>query len=159
MKVYQGSIKLNDVAILDQCIKLNNKFIKSDLFAMAVKYGGYSIIDDDLIINYSEYGKLDVYDNNAVKLILPPEVDSDRVNHIIKALQILKVDNPVSSKMLGGWIDSNNELVEELNTIISFNSGFTSLRWNHLYCLMKGIKLEFKQESMAIMFNDSLLLI
>ena len=159
MKVYQGSKELKDVRILDQSIKLNPKMLKSDLMGLALKYGGYSIIDDELIISYSEYGKLDIYSNNDVKLILPPEVDSDRVNHIIKALQILKVDNPVSRKMMGGWIDSNNELVEELNTIISFNSGFTSLRWNYLYCLMKDIKLEFKQESIAIMFNDSLLLI
>lgn len=159
MKVYQGSKQLDNVQILDQCYKINRKFTKSDLFDLAVKYGGYSIIDDELIINYSEYGKLDVYDTNDVKLILPPDVEQTRIDHIKKALEILKVDNIKSNKMLGGWVNANNELMEELNGVISFKSSFTELRWHYIYCLMRDIKIEFKQEATAVMFNDSLILI
>jgi len=162
-KLFMGFISgndelLKDVKILDQMVKIDNPDYK-EIYENIRKYMGGSIFHSQLYVNYQCYNQLMKYDVNTIKLILPPEVGTTRIDGIVGNIYITMGYDIKQFKTIGYWIDSSNMVQVEYNTIIEFKTRSSELILDYIIEIMGHIKNEYSQEATAFYFNDSLLLV
>lgn len=157
--LFKKILKLENekITILDQK-KIISRFDNVDIYDYTIKFGGCTIINDELWANYANDKSVLWYDNNnKIKLLLPGKVYNSECYHIDRILDIMDIDFSTDTAY-GYWMDEQGHQILDDLEIVSFNiSNLDKL--NFFIKLASRLAEEYKEEAMALYVNDALLLI
>lgn len=156
-KLYMGSKSLKNVKVLDQQVILDYTDY-NDIVDTTRKFGGCTILNGKIMANYQEHGKLDIYSNNSIRLLIPIDIKWERLRQIKNCLNVLGILHH-SRTTDGYWLNSQGYIIWDKLEMITFHTHYTTDRFNFILSIMDNLKYELNQESMGMFWNEQLILI
>lgn len=158
-----NKLNLNNIFFLSDSVKVNS------LDEGARQYGGATMFEDgvcvsgvaksdELIVNNKTYSVISIFIPSTLNV--NKEIDNSKfVERYLEMFNKIFKNDGVISHASGSWVDANNNIVIEKQTIISSLENLTKTKYEKLLRLAKRVKREMLQEGVTITIDNAFLIV